>query len=507
MNAASIRQNDPDSCSSQPAHTSSINTRREMIDVPDLFDIVWTDRGGLEKMNTYIEQGGNPNLVESTGQKRSLLDMFSFIGDDTFVSRLLTGGASVDYVDTNGHNALYHASVAGNVAVLTRLITHIKMTDGEQSLRDLLNTADTRGVTSLHIASVKGYDAITETLLRNRADVDKADHQGRTALHFACYMGHEGVVRHLLGHNARVTQTTREGLTPIDFFKLGELKEDVRRSNVIETLIAETERRLGIQHVENKAGQRVKMRQNDALRTFMETFQRKCGSVFLAYRALESEAIQHTTDTFTISNMLNILGSVASLPGSGLVFSAAGYVASSLEDKLETAKKETLTHLFKTVHDMESAVEQAAYDVTRRYEDKIVHVTVDGARTLALCGVGRFVESMRADAQLSTHMNFSERVLASIQRVKPNTVISLLPWMNTRIETKDQTINWTERSIFEEVNSSTSFTTHDTIITQDRADERAATILQADRCVSNVATDSGSQSTNGMKGAGCCTLS
>ena len=203
--------------------------------------------------------------------------------------------------------------------------------------------------------------------------------------------------------------------------------------------------------------------------------------------------------------MLNILGSVSPLPGSGLVFSAAGYVASSLEDKLENAKKETLTHLFKTVHDMESAVEQAAYDVTRRYEDKIVHVTVDGARTLALCGVGRFVESTREDAQLSTHMDFSERVLASIQRVKPNTVLALLPWMNIRIETKDQTINWTERSIFEESKGSTS-TTHDTVIMEDCADEGAAA-LQADRYVSNVATDSGSQSAHGIKGVGCCTLS
>jgi hypothetical protein len=87
------------------AHTPVILSRSKMTDVPNLFDIIWKDQGGLRKIETYLDKGGDPNLIEGTGQKRSLLEMFAYAGHETFVDTLLTKGASVSYVDANGNNA------------------------------------------------------------------------------------------------------------------------------------------------------------------------------------------------------------------------------------------------------------------------------------------------------------------------------------------------------------------------------------------------------------------
>lgn len=492
------------------AHTSRILPRSKMADVPDLFDIVWADKDGLQKMKTYIDAGGDPNLIEGTGQKRSLLEMFSYAGHETFVDTLLTKGASVSYVDANGHNAFYQASVADKSSILTRLITHVRTHGTNQELAVLINTRDARGITALHIASAKGYENVTGLLLQHGAQVDLSDDQGRTALHLSCYMGHEGIFRQLLqGFNAAVSITTSEGLTAKDFFKLGELKEDLRRSRIIENMLIEAERHVGILHEENKAGQREKFRRDENLNEFMTTFQRKCGSVFLAYRALESDAIQGATDTFTISNAINLLGSQVSLPGAGLVTTILSSGAAYIEDQIEAGKKEALTHFFTTIRDMENAVEQAAYDLTYQYESKIIQLTREGARTLAVCAVGRFIEFMRGSTEINNQVALSTLVLKSIQHVKPRNMMDrlpdLLPWATLIIETKDRSKRWTEGSVFEEVDHQLPNTLDSERVTRPVGERTSAeTIPPVDSKIPT--TNNSTQQVQGST-RGCCSIS
>jgi ankyrin repeat protein len=124
--------------------------------------------------------------------------MFAYAGHETFVDTLLTKGASVSSVDANGHNAFYQASVADKPSILTRLITHVQTHGTHQELAVLINTPDARGITPLHIASVKGYESVTELLLQHGAQVNLSDDQGLTALNLSRYMGHEGIARQLL---------------------------------------------------------------------------------------------------------------------------------------------------------------------------------------------------------------------------------------------------------------------------------------------------------------------
>ena len=438
---------------------SSVLSPRTMTPVPHLFDIIWTDQGGIQKMKTYLDDKGDPNLIESTGQKRSLLEMFAFVGDEEFVDILLRSDKiSVSYEDINEHNAFYQVSVANHSTILKRLIAYVREKGTRQELATLINVRDTRGMTSLHIASVKGHEESVSLLLKHGAEVDLTDDHGRTALHLACYMGHEGIVRQLLGFKATVSLTTPEGLTAKDFFRLGETAEDCYRSDEIERLLRDEEQRLGVLHTENQLGQREVFRDDASLNAFMTTFQRKCGSFFLAYRVLESDAIQGTTDIFTVSNAINILGNQVPLPGASLVTTVLSTGVAYVEDQIETRKKEALTHFFTTIREMEEAVEQAAYDLTNHYQPMIRQLTPEGARTLALCGVGRFVEFMRNTRDINNHIPFSTLVFDSIQRVKPKTMMDrlpdLCPWSTLVIETKDSSQRWTECSIFEEAQSS-----------------------------------------------------
>lgn len=484
-------------------HTSSILSPCQMTEVLDLHTKVW-EPGGKESIKKYLDEGKNPNLIDSTGQKTSLLEMFSYAGHETFVDTLLTKGASVSYLDANGHNALYQAAVADKPSILTRLITYVRTNGNRDDLHVLINMQDTRQLTALHIASAKGYENVTGILLRHGAQVDLVDDQGRTALHLACYMGHEGIVHKLLGFNATISITTHEGLRAKDFFKLGELNEDLRRSRDIETELSDAERRIGILHEENKAGQREKFRRDESLNEFMTTFQRKCGSIFLAYRALESDAIQQSQDMFTVSNMINLLGNEVSLPGIGLVTTVLSSGAAYIEDRIEAGKKETLTHFFTTIRDMEDAVEQATYDLTYHYEEKIRQLTREGSRTLALCAVGRFIEFMRASEKISNRVALSTLVLESIKQVKPKSILARLPWSDTPIETKDNQI-WTGRSVFEVVEN--CINQPDITIVTRPSDTQTTSDMPPRGVDSRIPTTENSASQRHRREGRCCSIS
>lgn len=437
-------------------HASSILSPCQMREVLDLRKRLF-EPNGEKSIKKYLDGGGNPNLIDSTEQNTSLLEMFSYSGHETFVDTLLMDPRiCVSYLDTNGHNAFYQASIANNPSILSRLITHVRTHGADQELAVLINTPDIRGITALHISSQNGYMDIVSLLMDciDYSDINSQDHQGRTALHLALYTGHDGIIKKLLSCGANRNLTTLEGLTAEDFFRRGKIKEGSCRGYIIEDLLHDANRRDKERQEEHNTGERERFCSDEVLNAFKETFERKCGSIFLAYRALESDVLQGAQDTFTVSNMINLLGSQVPLPGAGIVTTVLSSGAAYIEDRIETGKKETLTHFFTTIRDMEDAVEQAAYDLTYQYEAKISQLTIEGSRTLALCGVGRFIEFMRESSEINNQTALSTLVLESIQQVKPKTMMDrlpdLLPWTTLIIETKDRSKRWTERSIFEE---------------------------------------------------------
>lgn len=66
----------------------------------------------------------------------------------------------------------------------------------------VLDVADARGRTALHMAAEAGHEGVAELLLQASADVNVRDRAGLTPLHVAAIQGGEGMVRLLLDFNA-----------------------------------------------------------------------------------------------------------------------------------------------------------------------------------------------------------------------------------------------------------------------------------------------------------------
>jgi hypothetical protein len=397
---------------------------------------------GLQRIRRYLDvDQGNPNLCDQ-GDQQSLLEIFAFSGNETMVDLLTEKGAFIPYVDNKGHHAVYMASAEGYPAIVEKLLSSVKRMYGAEILEEMLNKGDYRGITALHIASVNSHHHVIEKLLRYHANVDQADQQGRTALHLACYMGHNGIIDQLLDYGSRLDRTTHKGLTPKDYFKLGEMQESLRRNPRMEA-------KLTVSEQEEKTVQQQYIAENESLRAFMVTFQRKCGSVFLAYKALESEAIERSKDVLTVSNTMNILGNIIPLPGTALVAEFASMGAEMVEDRIEGNKRKLLTELFTTVKEMEEAVEEGAYRLTRRYELGIMQLTVDGATTLAESGVARFIAYMRnQQARIEKGKPFPEYILESVQSQTISSFLESFSLWKVKIQTQDKTLKWTDQDIF-----------------------------------------------------------
>merc|ERR1711924_70712 len=83
----------------------------------------------------------------------------------------------------------------------------------------VLKKADLDGIGSggspLHIASMRGHDAVASLLLAHKADPNATTNRGETPVHLASRNGHVGVVKLLIAHGASSTQTDKHGMLPI----------------------------------------------------------------------------------------------------------------------------------------------------------------------------------------------------------------------------------------------------------------------------------------------------
>lgn len=111
-------------------------------------------------------------------------------------------------VNASGGAALIDATKAGNRAMVEFLLTHGA------------NINENRGgqaPTPLFVAVQRRFEAVTATLLTNKADVNASNSQGDTPLMWAIQTGPESVVRMLLAAGADVNVENNQGRTPLSF--------------------------------------------------------------------------------------------------------------------------------------------------------------------------------------------------------------------------------------------------------------------------------------------------
>ncbi len=212
------------------------------------------ERGDLDRAARLVAWGVNVNAQRSDG--KTLLILAAKASDVILVRDLVAAGADVNATTRNGGTALMFAAIGGDIETQKALIDagadvnavggfdwtallvasvkghvpavrQLLVRGADPNLRDIygwtplmravyeeremvvqalleqpdvaLNVSNDQGATALHLAAVKGNEALTRSLLRAGADPSMGDRKGRTPENLAVAAGHENVAKLLKG--------------------------------------------------------------------------------------------------------------------------------------------------------------------------------------------------------------------------------------------------------------------------------------------------------------------
>jgi ankyrin repeat protein len=126
-------------------------------------------------------------ITANEGSAESQLHGAAWCGDLAEVTRLVEGGADVNWWDSISETALFGAAAWGHVGVVRYLL----------SVGANYNIAESNGYTPLHWAASHGNIETLKVLLEAGADPTAADHQGRLPVDVAHKHGKGAHVSHL----------------------------------------------------------------------------------------------------------------------------------------------------------------------------------------------------------------------------------------------------------------------------------------------------------------------
>lgn len=171
-----------------------------LISDPILFDEAkWEDLEGLTPLHLAV-MGSHPLTLKALleAEKRdpftntirpvsaqSILTLAVKESSSTIVEQLIQAGMDLNYQNSAGETALYHACRLGNKEIVQTLL---QGSDTQKCNLEL--TEKTFGWTPLFIAAVEGYTSIVELLMDSGAETDKIDNSGWYAHEHAFFRGH-----------------------------------------------------------------------------------------------------------------------------------------------------------------------------------------------------------------------------------------------------------------------------------------------------------------------------
>ena len=145
-------------------------------------------RGDIETQRALIDAGADVNAVGGFGW--TALMVASVKGHVPAVRQLLVRGADPNLRDIYGWTPLMRAVYEEREMVVQALLEQPDVA---------LNVSNDQGATALHLAAVKGNEALTRSLLLAGADPLMGDRKGRTPENLAVAAGHENVAKLLKG--------------------------------------------------------------------------------------------------------------------------------------------------------------------------------------------------------------------------------------------------------------------------------------------------------------------
>ncbi len=182
--------------------------------------------------------------VDSTDERgRSALIAASGSCPKTFISEIVSSGASINHADNNGNTALINASGWNDVEVVKLLLSkkanvnHLDE-EGNSALHKAselninevvqlllaakanVNTANNQGLTPLMMASITGATDIVNTLIEATANIDLVNANGETALIIAAKKNHTDIIIALIDAGANINISSQAGESALHFATL-----------------------------------------------------------------------------------------------------------------------------------------------------------------------------------------------------------------------------------------------------------------------------------------------
>lgn len=161
------------------------------------------DSGNIEKVNTLLYLGADPNTCDENGVTPLMFAVQS--GNAELVELLIDAGANINAYPANGNTALHAAVIAANDTIAELLIK--KGAD--------VNARNAKGLTPLHFAAWHGLPYLTDILIYYGSNLNLKDYQGNTPVMLSVFSGAKLSTRLLLENGANPNIPDNKGVTPL----------------------------------------------------------------------------------------------------------------------------------------------------------------------------------------------------------------------------------------------------------------------------------------------------
>jgi len=152
--------------------------------------------------------------IAAQDQGISRADIFAAIqrNDVVMINSLINNGTNLDLTDPLGNSTVMAALLAGWPRLANTLLEH---TNHPAQINAL-------GFRPMHVATIRGYEAVVSTLLVEGVDIDQTDVRGSTSLMLAAENKETDMLGLLLDSGANYGITNRKKQTAIDFVFAGD---------------------------------------------------------------------------------------------------------------------------------------------------------------------------------------------------------------------------------------------------------------------------------------------
>ncbi|KAM4042311.1 NF-kappa-B inhibitor epsilon [Anomaloglossus baeobatrachus] len=141
---------------------------------------------------------------------QSALHLAVYLGQVGVVEALVDKDVSLELQDRRGDTALHLACAGENLACAVVLLR------GSRRRQNLLQIQNWKGLSCLHIATMKRNPALISLLIESGADINSQEgNSGKTPLHLAVQMVDRPLLLHLLQHSPKVDALMYNGCTPL----------------------------------------------------------------------------------------------------------------------------------------------------------------------------------------------------------------------------------------------------------------------------------------------------